>query len=82
MGEEKEILFKVLAVSHLTLAKFCLTPSFLKRRYNHMHSPCNQFMRANWEAIVCIRSRRVEEWKNYKKRNQLSIGLASFRYYC
>ena len=61
MGEEKEIFFKVLAVSHLTLAKFCLTPSFLKPRYNHMHSPCNQFMRANWEAIVCIRTGRVEE---------------------
>ena len=61
MGEEKEILFKVLAVSHLTLAKFCLTPSFLKLRYNHMHSPYNQFMRANWEAIVCSRTGRVEE---------------------
>ena len=61
MGEEKEILFKVLAVSHHTLAKFCLTPSFLKPRYNHMHSPCNQFMRANGEVIVCSRTRRVEE---------------------
>ena len=61
MGKKiKSMHFNLLAVSHFRLTKNCLTP-FLQPRYNHMHSPCYQFMRANGEAIICSRTSRVEE---------------------